>query len=290
MKLLCMWRSFPVDPEFFIEAGRVHHETVILPASHGMAVVTGFQILRMRTSVHVNDSECVRTADIENVHPLQFWKVDKLHAVRRNELPRSARDLTASVRLIALERRLPGLVQRPRPWLKRHILNFDVVRQVRVGIRRIHTLRINRELNDPGRRPYSLVARRRTQIQPAVRPMRSRTRLRRSLLRVLCHDGGSRQQQDYFHKHRLPGFTQVERNHIHQCLEGPEMLWKYCNRWSQGAAALPARNTFHQDRAALLPLVRGGIISISLPEHKTCPGRCCGNARVRFEWERSEVP
>ena len=162
MQLLRMRRSFPVDPEFFIEADGVHHQTVAFPAAHGMAVVTGFQVLRVRASVHVNGSERVRAADIEDVDPIQFRKIDELDTVRRDELSRPARDLAARMRFIALKRRFPRLVQRPGPWLKRHIFDFDVVRQVRVGIRRVHTLRIDCKLDDPRWCPYALFARRRT--------------------------------------------------------------------------------------------------------------------------------
>src|SRR5437016_14587556 len=98
MQLLRVRRSFPVDPEFFIEADGVHSQTVVLPTANGITVVTGLHSLRVRASVHVNSPKRVRAADIENVHPLQFRKVDKLHAVGRDELPRSARDLTARMR------------------------------------------------------------------------------------------------------------------------------------------------------------------------------------------------
>ena len=95
----------------------------------------------MRAAVHVDRAEGVRPADVEDVDALGLGHVDEFHAVRRDELARSARRLAARMRLVALEVRLPGRMQRAGPWLEGHRFERDVVRQMTVRARAIDALR-----------------------------------------------------------------------------------------------------------------------------------------------------
>jgi hypothetical protein len=85
----------------------------------------------------------VWSADVEDEDALQFWKLDELDAVRRQELADASRWLAARVRL---ELVLSAIgVDRSRPWLKRDL------RTGRIGCGRAAT----------ARKPDPLLARRR---------------------------------------------------------------------------------------------------------------------------------
>ena len=76
----------------------------------------------MLASIHINDAVRVRPADIENVNPLQFWKIDELHTVRREKLSRASRRLAACVRFkLILE---PVVVNTLGPGLPWHLADF----------------------------------------------------------------------------------------------------------------------------------------------------------------------
>ena len=76
----------------------------------------------MLAPIHINDAVRVRPADIENVNPLQFWKIDELHTVRREKLSRASRRLAACVRFkLILE---PVVVNTLGPGLPWHLADF----------------------------------------------------------------------------------------------------------------------------------------------------------------------
>src|SRR5437867_12708889 len=123
MKLLGMRRSISIEPEFFIEADRVHNQRVSLPVTDGMSVIARFEIRRMRTSIHKNGSETMRPADVHDEHALQIRHVYKLDAIGCEKLPRSARRLATRVWLKSVA---PILVHFPRPRLERNFTKLGL--------------------------------------------------------------------------------------------------------------------------------------------------------------------
>src|SRR5215510_10582737 len=115
-----------------------------------MAVVRGIEVLGMRASVHVDGAERVWSADVEDVNTFRLRHVHEFHAVRRDELARTAGRLAARVRLVALEVGLTRGVQRARPRLERHGLERDVVGQMTGRISAVDALRVERQLDDAG--------------------------------------------------------------------------------------------------------------------------------------------
>jgi hypothetical protein len=53
----------------------------------------------MRPAIHIDDAECVRSADIKDEHALKIRQLDKLDAIRRQELTRPTGRLATCVRL-----------------------------------------------------------------------------------------------------------------------------------------------------------------------------------------------
>ena len=91
-------------------------------------------------------------------------------------------------------------MERSGPRLERNIFDRDVVWQMRRRARAIHALRINGNLNNPGRRPKTFFAKRRTEVQRAIGPARRGARRRCGApLRILCRrrHGGQDQQPEY---------------------------------------------------------------------------------------------
>lgn len=146
----------------------------------------------MRTSIHVNRPVRVRSTDIKKINALDFGHVDELHAVGRDELPRTSRDFAARVGFVAFEGCFARLVQCARPRLKWNVFNLDVVRQMRICARAIHGIRVHRKLDNTRRRPDSFFTRRRAEIQSAVRPAWSgpwrTTALTAAALRILSNE------------------------------------------------------------------------------------------------------
>ena len=83
MHLIGVWKPAALEPEVFIEADRIDDKSVIFPPSDRMSVVCRLEIAWMRTTIHINGSERVRTADIENQKLLKLGYLDKLDAIWR---------------------------------------------------------------------------------------------------------------------------------------------------------------------------------------------------------------
>src|SRR5207249_6583880 len=90
MQFFSVRRALALHPELFVEADRVDDERVSFPMTHGMPVVTGREILRMRTTIHINHTERLRSGDIEDVDAAEIRIIDDLRPARRDELTRSA--------------------------------------------------------------------------------------------------------------------------------------------------------------------------------------------------------
>src|SRR5690606_1881318 len=159
MQLLGVRQAAPIEPEPFVEAGAVDDERVAFPPADRVAVIARREVIGVRTPVHVDRAERVRTADIEDVDSLLLGQIDELDAVRRQELPRGAGRLAARVRFELMD--LAVVVKRLRPRLERHLF---VIRD-RIG-------------NTEERRPYALLLRRPAAEQDAA-VLRARRRSRR---------------------------------------------------------------------------------------------------------------
>src|SRR5438105_9563066 len=115
MKLICMRRPLPLHPESFVEPDRVDDQRIPLPMTDRVSVVTGSDVLGMRPAVHINGMESLRTSLVDHVDSRQVRHIHELDAARRNELPRAAGGLAASVRLeqigfaISVQSSCPGL-------------------------------------------------------------------------------------------------------------------------------------------------------------------------------------
>src|SRR5215469_4165179 len=81
-----------------------------------MSVITRFEVFRMRSSVHIDCSKRVRTADIHDENALQVLQLHEFHSVRSQELPGPARWLPSRVRFKLI--RTPIRQQSSRPILK----------------------------------------------------------------------------------------------------------------------------------------------------------------------------
>src|SRR5207237_3145042 len=62
-----------------------------------MAVIRGFDILRVLPPVHIDDPDGMRAANIHDVHALHFRHVDELDTIRREKLSSASRRFTARV-------------------------------------------------------------------------------------------------------------------------------------------------------------------------------------------------
>src|SRR5262245_60766542 len=89
VKLVRMRRALALHPESFIETNGVDDQRLAFPMPDRVAVKAGKEILRVGSTVHVNDSECLWTILIEYVDGLRFGYIDKLDAAGCNELTRS---------------------------------------------------------------------------------------------------------------------------------------------------------------------------------------------------------
>src|SRR5205823_5893801 len=97
-KLVRVRRPLPLHPESFIEANGIDNERVAFPVTDRVPVVTGNQILRMRTSIHIDDAERLRAILIEHVDRFGFGNIHKFETTGRDELPWTARRLAWRVR------------------------------------------------------------------------------------------------------------------------------------------------------------------------------------------------
>src|SRR6185503_10095046 len=101
--LVRVGKALGFDPRSFVESDSVHDQRVAVPAPDGMSGVCGLEIFRMRASIHIDDAETVRPADIEDEHPLKVTHLDKLEPVRRTDLARAGRRFASRMRRIAFE-------------------------------------------------------------------------------------------------------------------------------------------------------------------------------------------
>src|SRR6266404_5368224 len=117
----------------------------------------------MRTAIHVNGAERVRTADIENEESLEIRHVDEFHTIRSQELTRSAGWLASCVRLKSIP---PIFVQPASPGLEGNFAEprFQIRELIHTGLNR--KLIANSEAG-PGK-PDSGLPRRRSEIHSAV--------------------------------------------------------------------------------------------------------------------------
>src|SRR5690606_34900099 len=135
-----------------------------------MTVVGGLQILGMRAAVHVDDTEGMRTSDIEDVQPAQLFELDELHAVRRAELTGQPGCLAPRVRLELLG--LAVVVQGLRPGLEADLLE-----------------RSGRIVDAEHRRPYALLIRCGTLQENSALVVAGRRALRLIALTLLRESG-----------------------------------------------------------------------------------------------------
>src|SRR5438128_413968 len=106
-------RQSPRHPKAFIEADGIDDKRLFVPVADGVSVIIGNPILGMRPSVHINHAECMGSANIHDVQPLQFGLIYKLDSVRREKLPRSAGRLAACMRLELILPAISEYLQRP---------------------------------------------------------------------------------------------------------------------------------------------------------------------------------
>src|SRR2546428_10312080 len=115
MKLICMRRPLPLHPESFVESDGVDHQGIPLPVTDGVSVVTGSDVLWMRSAIHINGVESLRASLVDHVDSWQVRQINKLDPARRDELPGPAGGLAPGVRLeqigfaISVESPCPGL-------------------------------------------------------------------------------------------------------------------------------------------------------------------------------------
>src|SRR5436309_6544670 len=96
---------------------------------------------RMCATIHVNQTETMSPADIENDHTLYFGQFNDLDPIGGSDLSWTGVRFTPSVGRIPFVVGSPIFEQRPRPGLKRDLLDLAVVGQ------RVCRLDINHEFS-----------------------------------------------------------------------------------------------------------------------------------------------
>src|SRR5437660_8233196 len=81
----------------------------------------------MLPSIHVNRTETLRAAYVEDDRPLEFAELDDLESIGRSNLARTGVRLAACVRRIAIVVGSPIFEQRLRPGLERNLVDPAVV-------------------------------------------------------------------------------------------------------------------------------------------------------------------
>ena len=185
-----MRRSLAVHPKLFIETDSIDDERVAFPVANGMAVITGFEILRMLSPVHIDHSHGMRAANVHDVDALQFRHIDELDAIRREKLSSASGRFTTSV---GLELILEAIVVDPFcPRLPRYLANFgfwgstrngSVEGGERSGVSATRSTAAFFRFRKAGipRQPDSQLSWKWSEIWPPVRPTRSGTRRSSSL-------------------------------------------------------------------------------------------------------------
>src|SRR5438128_10168270 len=115
MKLICMRRPLPLHPESFVEPDRVDDQRIPLPMTDRVSIVTGSDVLWMRSAIHINGVESLRTSLVDHVDSWQVRQINKLDPARCDELPGASGGLAPGVRLeqigfaISVQSPCPGL-------------------------------------------------------------------------------------------------------------------------------------------------------------------------------------
>src|SRR3989442_15630452 len=134
--------------------------------TNGVPIVAGNQIRGVIPAIHIYDPVRMRPSDIEDVDTLEFGYVDDLDPVGCDQLPRPTRGFAARMRFVAQDVRMPVIDKRSCPGLEGNVIDVNGRVQRRT---RFITVWIDRQ--PPVALPKALFAGRRSQIQPAVRPM-----------------------------------------------------------------------------------------------------------------------
>src|SRR5215831_12558382 len=113
-----MRRPCSVHPKTFVKAGRLDNESVTLPVSSGIAVITGHKIGRMRLPIEEDLAESMRPTYIENENLLELGHLDDFGSIGSHKLTGATGRFAARVRLefvispIVIESLRPRLVWR----------------------------------------------------------------------------------------------------------------------------------------------------------------------------------
>src|SRR5262245_49374715 len=139
-----------------------------------VSVVAWNEILRVFPAIDVNGAVGMRTPKIHDVDLLQLWHVDKLHAIRRDELARAARRFATRVGLELISSAI--VVECSRPRLKGDLTDLWNVGELLFS-RRIDVVGIHEPHRDAVEgKPYTDFACSCAQVDSSVRPVRRRFR------------------------------------------------------------------------------------------------------------------
>src|SRR5262249_20112894 len=95
-----MGESIAAHPKLFVKSNGIDNESIPLPMSYRITVITGNQILRMFFPIQINNAERVWASDIEDIDSLVGRHVEYLESIRRHKFARASGGLTARVRFI----------------------------------------------------------------------------------------------------------------------------------------------------------------------------------------------
>src|SRR5689334_20979950 len=115
-------------PEFFIEAHSVDHQRVALPVADRMSQETRIELVgwRMGTAIRVHDAPYVRSSSRQDQYAFGFGDFINQQTIRRMKLSRAARRETPRMRIALALFDTPYLVQSPRPWHERNVVDIKI--------------------------------------------------------------------------------------------------------------------------------------------------------------------
>src|SRR4029079_11681705 len=90
------------------------------PMSNGVTVIGGNEVLRVLSTVHINDPEGVRTAVVHNVNALEVGDFHKLCSVGRRKLSCPTRSFASCMGFELID--LSLVVNSLCPWLERNLI------------------------------------------------------------------------------------------------------------------------------------------------------------------------
>src|SRR3984885_7073714 len=140
-----------------------------------MSEETWIQILGMRPAIHIDGAPGVRTAHLHHIDALLFRHIKELESVRSMKQSRPTRRQALGVRIVLSRRALPVIIKRPRPRLERNLADLHVGRQVHSGIVDT-TPHVRRKRRTGIAFPHPFFSRKWTQVHPAIRQVRRRSR------------------------------------------------------------------------------------------------------------------